>query len=175
MDPSQWSVLAICRRLLRPRLAAAPREPEGHKDDRQPLRAADRAHDRPTGRDIHRKGPIRQRREPADYKRHRPIRSPIHMDLRSSGPTPVLSLASGQSATRYFRVTAPESAEGEVETLTAQLTSAGTDDSGDVIASATVSVPGPIIVSARSPAVVVRAARPRLKWPLPVTCLKPWW
>ena len=68
--------------------------------------------------------------------------------------TPVLSLAPGQSATRYFRVTTPESAEGEVGSLTAQLTSAGTDDAGDLSASATVSVPGPITVSASSPAVV---------------------
>ncbi len=68
--------------------------------------------------------------------------------------TPVLSLAPGQSATRYFRVTIPESAEGEVRSLTAQLTSAGTDDSGDLNSSATVSVPGPISVSARSPTVV---------------------
>jgi beta-glucosidase len=68
--------------------------------------------------------------------------------------TPVLSLAPGQSATRYFRVTAPEQAEGEVETLTAQLSSAGTSDAGDLSASATVSVLGPITVSARSPAVV---------------------
>jgi len=68
--------------------------------------------------------------------------------------TPTISLASGQSAARYFRVTTPESAEGEVKSLTAQLTSAGTDDAGDLSASATVSVPGPITVSARSPAVV---------------------
>jgi beta-glucosidase len=68
--------------------------------------------------------------------------------------TPTISLASGQSATRYFRVTTPESAEGEVKSLTAQLTSAGTDDAGDLSASATVSVPGPITVTARSPAVV---------------------
>ena len=65
-----------------------------------------------------------------------------------------LSLAPGQSETRYFRVTTPESAEGEVKSLTAQLTSAGTADSGDLSASATVSVPGPITVSARSPVVV---------------------
>ena len=68
--------------------------------------------------------------------------------------TPVLSLAPGQTATRYFRVTTPESAEGEVGSLTVQLTSAGTDDAGDLSASATVSVPGPITVSASSPAVV---------------------
>jgi beta-glucosidase len=68
--------------------------------------------------------------------------------------TPTISLASGQSAARYFRVTTPESAEGEVESLTAQLTSAGTDDAGDLSASATVSVPGPINVRASSPAVV---------------------
>ena len=68
--------------------------------------------------------------------------------------TSVLSLAPGQSATRYFRVTASESSEGEVGSLTAQLTSAGTDESGDLSASATVSVPGPITVSASSPAVV---------------------
>jgi beta-glucosidase len=68
--------------------------------------------------------------------------------------TPTISLASGQSATRYFHVTTPESAEGEVKSLTAQLTSPGTDDAGDLSASATVSVPGPITVTARSPAVV---------------------
>ena len=68
--------------------------------------------------------------------------------------TPTISLAPGQSATRYFSVTTPESAEGEVESLTAQLTSAGTDGAGDLSASTTISVPGPITVSARSPAVV---------------------
>jgi beta-glucosidase len=68
--------------------------------------------------------------------------------------TSVLSLAPGQTATRYFRVTAPEQAEGEVQALTAQLSSAGADGAGDLSASATVSVSGPISVSARSPAVV---------------------
>ena len=65
-----------------------------------------------------------------------------------------LSLAPAQSAARYFRVTIPESAEGEARSLMAQLTSAGTDGAGDLSASATVSVPVPITVSARSPVVV---------------------
>ena len=74
--------------------------------------------------------------------------------------TPVLSLAPGQSATRYFRVTTPESAEGEVGSLTVQLTSAGTDDAGDLSASATVSVPGPITVTAAHRPSLLRAAQP---------------
>jgi beta-glucosidase len=65
-----------------------------------------------------------------------------------------LSLAPGQSATRYFSVAAPEQAEGQVQTLTAQLSSAGAGSAGNLKASATVSVLGPISVSARSPAVV---------------------
>ena len=68
--------------------------------------------------------------------------------------TPVLALAPGQNATRYFRVTVPESAGGEVTSLTAQLTSAGTDGAGDLGAFATVSVPGPVAMTARSPAIV---------------------
>jgi beta-glucosidase len=66
----------------------------------------------------------------------------------------VLSLAPGQSATRSVSVTPPESAEGEVGSLTAALTSAGSDDAGDLKASATVSIPGPITVSAHTSAVV---------------------
>jgi beta-glucosidase len=67
---------------------------------------------------------------------------------------PTISLAPGQSATRYFHVTSPESAEGGVDSLKAQLTSPGAAGSGNLSASATVSVPGPITVTARSPAVV---------------------
>jgi beta-glucosidase len=69
-------------------------------------------------------------------------------------PPSVLSLKPGQTATRYFRVTAPEAAQGEVESLTAQLASAGSRGAGDLTASATVSVLGPITVRASSPAVV---------------------
>ena len=68
--------------------------------------------------------------------------------------TRVLSLAPGQSAIRYFRVTAPVAAEGEVKSLTAQLSSAGTDDVGDLSAAATISVRGPITVTASSPLIV---------------------
>ncbi len=68
--------------------------------------------------------------------------------------TRVLSLAPGHSATRYFRVTTPEQAEGEVKSLTAQLSSAGVDGAGDLSATATVSVRGPITVSGSSPAIV---------------------
>jgi hypothetical protein len=70
------------------------------------------------------------------------------------GAESTISLAPGQSVTRSFDVTPPESAEGEVDSLTARLTSPGTAGSGDLSASATVTVPGPITVSARSPAVV---------------------
>ena len=66
---------------------------------------------------------------------------------------PTLSLAPGQSVTRHFRVTTPMSTGGEMERLTAQLTSAGAESSGELNASATVLVPGPISVSAPSPAV----------------------
>src|ERR1700761_5425386 len=69
--------------------------------------------------------------------------------------TPVLSLAPGQATTRYFRVTTPESAEGEVGSLTVRLTSAGKSGAGDLSASTTVSVPGPITVNASSPTVIV--------------------
>jgi beta-glucosidase len=65
-----------------------------------------------------------------------------------------LSLAPGQSTTRNFRVTVPGQAEGEVKSLTAQLTSKGLDDAGDLSATATISVHGPITVSAKSPVVV---------------------
>jgi beta-glucosidase-like glycosyl hydrolase len=68
--------------------------------------------------------------------------------------TRVLSLAPGHSATRYFRVTAPEQAEGEVKSLTAQLSSAGRDGAGDLSATATISVRGPVTVSAGSPPIV---------------------
>jgi beta-glucosidase len=68
--------------------------------------------------------------------------------------TRVLSLAPGHSAARDFRVTAPEQAEGEVKGLTAQLSSAGRDGAGDLSATATISVRGPVTVSAGSPAIV---------------------
>jgi beta-glucosidase-like glycosyl hydrolase len=68
--------------------------------------------------------------------------------------TRVLSLAPGHSATRYFRVTAPPQAEGEVKSLKAQLSSAGVDGAGDLSATATISVRGPITVSASAPVIV---------------------
>jgi hypothetical protein len=68
--------------------------------------------------------------------------------------TRVLSLPPGRSTTRNFRVTVPEQAEGEVKSLTAQLSSAGIDGAGDLSTTATISVRGPITVSASSPAIV---------------------
>ncbi|HEX3801913.1 MAG TPA: glycoside hydrolase family 3 C-terminal domain-containing protein [Solirubrobacteraceae bacterium] len=68
--------------------------------------------------------------------------------------TRALSLAPGHSATRYFRVTTPEAAEGEVKSLTAELSSKGADDAGDLSATATISVRGPIAVSASTPVIV---------------------
>ncbi len=68
--------------------------------------------------------------------------------------TRVLSLPPGHSATRYFRVTAPEQAEGAVKSLTAHLSSTGMDGAGDLTATATVSVRGPITVSRSSPSIV---------------------
>jgi hypothetical protein len=68
--------------------------------------------------------------------------------------TRVLSLAAGHSATRYFRVTVPEQAEGEVKSLTAQLTSTGADGAGDLSATATITVNGPITLTPSSPLIV---------------------
>jgi hypothetical protein len=70
----------------------------------------------------------------------------------------LLSLKARRSATRYFRVTPPVQAEGEVKSLTAKLTSTGVDDSGDLSATSTISVLGPITVSASAPAVVAPGA-----------------
>ena len=72
--------------------------------------------------------------------------------------TRVLSLAAGQSAIRYFRVTAPVQAEGEVKSLTARLTSGGIYDAGLLSSTATITVRGPITVSAGSPLVVAPGA-----------------
>ena len=69
-------------------------------------------------------------------------------------PTRVLSLRPGQSAIRRFRVTVPGQAEGEVKSLTARLSSGGVHGAGDLSATATVSVHGPITVSANSPVAV---------------------
>src|SRR6202034_1786980 len=71
-----------------------------------------------------------------------------------AGSSAMLSLAAGQSATRAFRVTVPEQAEGNVDTLTAELSSAGPDGAGDLSASSTVSVPDPLSASPSSLAVV---------------------
>ncbi len=68
--------------------------------------------------------------------------------------TQILSLHAGQAATRYFRITAPEQAEGEVKSLTAQLSSAGSDGAGDLRAAVTISVNGPITVSSSTPDIV---------------------
>ncbi|MGH2861266.1 MAG: beta-glucosidase family protein, partial [Solirubrobacteraceae bacterium] len=62
--------------------------------------------------------------------------------------TRVLSLAPGHSAVRYFRVTAPESAEGQVKAVKAWLRSKGPGGAGDLSATATISVRGPLTVSA---------------------------
>ncbi len=72
--------------------------------------------------------------------------------------TRMLSLAPGHSATRYFRVTAPEQAEGEVKILTAALASTGSDGAGDLSSTATVSVRGPITLTATSPLIVAPGA-----------------
>jgi beta-glucosidase len=58
-----------------------------------------------------------------------------------------LSLAPGQSTTRTFRVTVPESAEGNQTSVVAQLSSAGVDGAGDLSATATISVARPITVT----------------------------
>lgn len=84
--------------------------------------------------------------------------------------TRTLSLRAGHSATRYFRVTVPGQAEGEVRSLTALLTSPGTDGAGDLSATATISVAGPITVSATSPIVVP----PSLSAPATVTVTSHW-
>ena len=68
--------------------------------------------------------------------------------------TRVLSLPPGHAATRYFRVTAPQQAEGEVKSLTVLLSSAGIDGAGDLSATATVSVRGSLTVSTSAPAIV---------------------
>ncbi|MDE3129910.1 MAG: glycoside hydrolase family 3 C-terminal domain-containing protein, partial [Acidobacteriota bacterium] len=69
-----------------------------------------------------------------------------------------LSLPPGRSATRNFRVTAPEQAQGGVRSLTATLTSAGVADAGNLSATATISVRGPVTVTANSPLVVAPGA-----------------
>jgi hypothetical protein len=69
-------------------------------------------------------------------------------------PSRFLSLKPGQGATRYFRVTAPVQAEGEVESLTAELVSPGVADAGDLSNSVTVSVLGPITAAPSAPLVV---------------------
>jgi beta-glucosidase len=68
--------------------------------------------------------------------------------------TRILSLAADHSATRYFRVTVPEQAEGEVKSLTAKLTSTGADGAGDLSATATITVNGPITLTPSSPLTV---------------------
>jgi beta-glucosidase len=70
------------------------------------------------------------------------------------GSSAMLSVAAGQNATRAFRVTVPEQAEGSVDTMTAQVSSAGPDGAGDLSASSTVAVPNPVNVSLSSRAVV---------------------
>jgi beta-glucosidase len=72
--------------------------------------------------------------------------------------TPTLTLAPGHSATRHWRVTVPESAEGEVKALTASLTSGGADDAGDLSSTVTISVQGPVAVTAGSPVVILSSA-----------------
>jgi beta-glucosidase len=72
--------------------------------------------------------------------------------------TRVLSLAAGRSATRYYRVTVPVQAEGEVKNLTANLASAGSDGAGDLSATSTITVNGPITLTPSSPLVVAPGA-----------------
>jgi beta-glucosidase len=80
---------------------------------------------------------------------------PSGWTLAPSAQTAALSLAPGQSATRSFSVTAPEGAQGEVQNLTAQLSSSsGLSDPRILGGSATVSVLDPITVKASPPAVV---------------------
>jgi len=66
----------------------------------------------------------------------------------------LLSLKPRQAASRYYRITPPVQAEGEIKSLTAELTSPGVDDSGNLSATSTISVLGPITASASAPAVV---------------------
>jgi beta-glucosidase len=72
--------------------------------------------------------------------------------------TRILSLAANHSATRYYRITAPEQAEGETKSLTAELTSSGAHDAGDLSATSTISVLGPITATASAPVVVAAGA-----------------
>ncbi len=84
----------------------------------------------------------------------------VHMRFPSSwkvvrlAHSPVLSLPAGRTVVRNFRVTAPFQAEGTVKNLTARLTSPGPDGAGDLSATATISVLGPVTVTANSPLVV---------------------
>jgi beta-glucosidase len=82
------------------------------------------------------------------------LRFPAGWTVLRQAKTRMLSLRAGTSATRYYRVTAPEQAEGEVKTLTAQLTSDGVEDAGNLTASSTISVLGPITATAGAPVVV---------------------
>ena len=75
------------------------------------------------------------------------LRYPAGWKVVRAARTPTLSLPAGQSTTRNFHVTVPESAEGVVTNLTAQLSSAGVDAAGDLTATAAVSVPHAITVT----------------------------
>ena len=81
-----------------------------------------------------------------------------------------LSLAPGHSTIRYYRVTVPDQAEGEVKSLTAQLLSQGIYGAGDLSSTATITVRGPITVSAAAPLVV----GPAVTAPATVTVTSLW-
>ncbi len=95
---------------------------------------------------------------------------PSSWDVVRLAKTRVLSLAAGHSATRYFRITAPDAAEGEVKSLTAQLTSEGAEGSGNLSATATISVNGPITVSTSQPLIIA----PSVSAPATLTVTSRW-
>ena len=78
------------------------------------------------------------------------------------GSSAMLSLAAGQSATRAFRVTVPEQAEGSTGSLSAVLSSSGPDGAGNLSASSTISVPYPVSAVASSIAVVAAGGSARV-------------
>jgi beta-glucosidase len=84
------------------------------------------------------------------------LRAPAGWTVVRDSPRATLSIPAGQSATRYFSVTAPEKAQGNTGTLNATLSSAGVHGAGDLNASTTVQVePGltltPVTTAAAAP------------------------
>ena len=75
------------------------------------------------------------------------LRSPGGWKVVRAARQAKLSLAAGQSTTRNFRVTVPETAQGDITTLEAPLSSAGVDGAGDLNATATIQVSPGITVT----------------------------